>query len=125
MKKKTITICAIVMVVFVFGVWLLLKPKAIANIDKAYASATSNSSAVTFQADKGDRVKFSFRSEINAGNLEIIVYSSDGRVVYVLDHAKELETYYTFDNSDTYSLKAEYTDFVGSFKIAIYPANVK
>ncbi len=125
MKKKTIAICAIVVVVFVFGVLLLLKPKAICNIDKAYTSATSNSSAVTFQADKGDRIKFSFRSEINAGDLEIIVYSSDGSVIYVLDHAKELETYYTFDNSGTYSLKAEYTDFVGSFEIAIYPANVK
>ena len=68
-------------------------------------------------------MKFSFQSDISAGELDIIIYSSNGSEVYVLDHAKALETFFTFDSADTYTLQAEYSDFVGSFKIAVYSAN--
>ena len=123
MKKKTIAIYTIAIITVIFCAWLLLRPKAIGDINESFTEATTSNSVISFTADKGDRVKFSLRSDISAGSLEIIVYSSDGKEVYVLDHAEELEAYFTFDNSGTYTLKAEYTDFIGSFKIAVYPAN--
>ena len=51
------------------------------------------------------------------------MYSSKGNEVYVLDHAKALETFFTFDNADTYTVQAEYSDFVGNFKVSVYLAN--
>lgn len=44
-------------------------------------------------------------------------------MVYKLDKAKELVAYYTFSNTDTYILSAEYSDFIGNFKAAVYPAD--
>lgn len=43
--------------------------------------------------------------------------------MYELDKAKELETYFTFEKTDTYILKAEYVDFVGEYKVEVYKAN--
>ena len=123
MKKKTIALCTIAAVVMIVFAWLLLRPQALGNINASFDAPTTNVSDFSFAAENGSRVKFSFQSDISAGELEIIVYSSNGSAVYVLDHAKALETFFTFDSADTYTLQAEYTDFVGSFKIAVYPAN--
>ena len=125
MKKRTVAIFAIIAIVIVVGMWLLLRPKALGNINASFTEQTTSVSEFSFTAEKGDRVKFSFQSNINAGELEIIVYASNGNEVYVLDHAKALETFFTFDSSDTYTLRAEYTEFIGDFKIAVYPAKEK
>ena len=41
-------------------------------------------------------------------------------MIYELDKAKALETYFTFEKTDTYTLKAEYVDLVGNYEIAVY-----
>ena len=122
MKKKQIAICAIVAVVVVVGVLLLLRPKALGNIGASFDEPETSASEFSFAAEKGERVEFSFRSDIKAGELEIVVYDSAGKEIYVLDHAKALETFYTFENSDTYTLRAEYSEFIGNFEIVVYPA---
>ena len=122
MKKKQIAICALVTIVVVVGVLLLLRPKVLGNINTSFDEPETSASEFSFAAEQGERVKFSFRSDIKAGELEIVVYDSNGNEIYVLDHAKTLETFYTFENSDTYTLRAEYSDFIGNFKIAVYPA---
>lgn len=103
-------------------VWLLVRPKALGNINASFAERTTSSSTVSFTVEKGDKIKFSFQSNITTGDLEIVLYDSNDNEVYVLDHAKALETFYTFDLSGTYNLQAIYTDFIGNFKIAVYPA---
>lgn len=123
MKKKNIVLCTIIVIIIIVGGWILLRPQALGNINASFDEPTTNVSNFSFVAEDGDRVKFSFQSDISAGELEIIVCSSNGSVVYVLDHAKLLETFFTFDSADTYTLQAEYTDFIGSFKIAVYSAN--
>lgn len=123
MKKRVIAICTIVAVAIIIGTWLLMRPQALGNINASFDEPTTHISNFSFVAEKGDRVKFSFRSDISAGELEIIMYSSKGNEVYVLDHAKALETFFTFDNADTYTVQAEYSDFVGNFKVSVYLAN--
>lgn len=56
------------------------------------------------------------------GNMkrQFFLYDSDGNVVYELDRAKALETYYIFNKTDRYTLVAEYSDFVGNYKITVY-----
>lgn len=46
--------------------------------------------------------------------------TSTSNISYELDKAKALETYFTFNKTDTYTLKAEYVDFVGNYEIAVY-----
>ena len=60
---------------------------------------------------------------IESGEFNIILYDSNGIVVYELDKAKALETYYTFEKTDTYTLQAEYVDFVGNYKVKVYKVN--
>ena len=123
MKQKTVALCTTAAIIIIVGAWLFLRPQAYGNMNASFDKPTTSVSNFSFAAENGERVKFSFRSDISAGELEIIVYSSSGNEVYALDHAKALETFFTFDSADTYTLQAEYTDFVGNFKIAVYPTS--
>lgn len=59
---------------------------------------------------------------MESGNLVITLRDSAGNVVYELDDAKKLETFYTLTATDTYMVVAEYEDFMGDFKVEVYPA---
>lgn len=120
MKKKKIIIASIVLVVAALGIWLLTRPKALGNIDQTYAEATTSNSNISFSGEAGEKIKFSFRSRIESGDLEIVLYDSKGNAVYELDQAKALETYFVLEKSDTYTLEAEYKDFIGNYKIVVY-----
>lgn len=50
----------------------------------------------------------------------MILHDSEGREVYRLDKAKELETFYTLEKTDTYTLNAQCNNFTGKFKIKVY-----
>ena len=89
------------------------------EVATAFEATTSNSN-ISFTGQAGEKIKFSFRSNIEDGELEIILYDSDGNAVYELDQAKALETYFVLEKSDTYTLEAEYTNFIGDYKIAVY-----
>lgn len=121
MKKKIIGIIALGIILL--GVWLLIRPKAFGNMNQVCTEPTTSSSTISFSGEAGDKLKFSFRSDIENGALDIILYDSKGNVVHELDKAKELETYFTLEESDTYTLAAEYSDFVGNYKIVVYKAN--
>ncbi len=68
----------------------------------------------------GDKIKFSLASNVKEGELEMILHDSEGREVYRLDKAKELETFYTLEKTDTYTLNAQCNNFTGKFKIKVY-----
>lgn len=120
MKKKSVVICIVAAVVLA-GMWLLFRPKALGNINHSYAEATTSSSNFSFSGEANGKIKISFASDIKNGNLDIFLYDSSENIVYKLDKAKNLVTYYTFSKTDTYILTAEYTDFVGNFNVAVYP----
>ena len=61
----------------------------------------------------------SFSSGIDKGTLDIILYDSNGNVVHELDYAKELEEWIILGKEGEYILSAEYSDFVGKFKVAV------
>ena len=101
-------------------IYLLTRPKTLGNMNQRYAEQTTSSSDVSFEGEAGKMIKISFRSNILNGDLDIILYDSEGNAVYELDRAKALETYYTFDNSDTYTLVAKCCDFIGTYKVKVY-----
>lgn len=121
MKKKVLLI--VVFVIILLMVWIFNRPESLGNITQKFSKPTTRSSSITFLGEINERIKFSFKSNIESGELDIILYDSNGNVVYELDKAKALETYFTFEKADTYTLNAEHVDFVGNYKVEIYKAN--
>ncbi len=120
MKKKNIVICIVVVVVLA-GMWLLFRPKALGNMNRSCAEATTSRSNFSFSGEADKKIKISVASDIKSGDLDIFLYDSSENIVYELDKGKDLVTYYTFSKTDTYILAAEYTDFIGNFKVEVYP----
>ena len=126
MKKKNtivIGIIAIIVIAIVFSVYLYTRPVSLGNINRNYKEQTTITSSISFSGKAGDRIKFSFRSNIKNGDLDIILFDSKGNEVYKLAKATELETFFTLDKADTYPVAAECSDFIGGFKIRVYEAD--
>lgn len=121
--KKKIIIITIVVALILGGLWFVTRLKALGNMKHSYDTATTSSSDFSFAGQENTRIKFSFESNIESGNLVITIRDSSGNVVYELDDAKKLETFYTLTATDTYMVVAEYEEFIGEFKVAVYLAN--
>lgn len=89
----------------------------------SFTDKKTNTSEISFALKQGETIKFSFRSKIKTGDLNLVLYDSKDHEVYVLDHASALETFYTTHKDDTYTLKAIYKNFTGNFKITVYESN--
>ena len=121
--KKIIIVCICTLVIVLFCIYLLSRPKFLGNINQSVSDEETGSSEISFSAEAGDKIKFSFKSNVHNGNLDIILYDSMGNSIYELDKAKALETYYTFEKSDIYTLTAKYIDFIGEYSIDVYDAD--
>ena len=124
MKKKMIIIDAVIVITVIIAAairtYLLTRPKELGNMNHKYTEQMTSASDISFTGEAGDRIKFSFRSDIMSGDLEIALCDSTGSEVYRLDRAKALETYFTLESSDTYTLTAKCNSFVGTYKIRVY-----
>ena len=123
MKKKCLTIAfGIGIALAVLTLWLLTRPKILGNINHSFSSSepVTDTSTISFFAEEGDRIRFHFASDIEQGNLDIVLYDLEGNLVKELDQAKELVTYLTMHYDDTYTLAAEYRNFAGKFKAEVY-----
>ena len=122
MKKKSIIIGVIIIAVVAICIYLLARPKVLGNMSNSYSEQVTTTSDISFSGEAGERIKFSFRSNIVSGDLDMVLYNSLGNEVYTLDKAKALETYFTLDSTDTYTLVAECNNFIGEYKISVYKA---
>ena len=119
MKKKTIIIWIIIIAAVVIGIYLLTRPTVLGSMKNSYTEQITTASDISFSGE----AKFSFRSNIVNGELNMVLYDSVGNEVYRLDEAKALETFFTLDSSGTYTLAAECKDFIGEYKIKVYKAD--
>ncbi len=120
MKRKALAVIAVIAAVSVISVYLLTRPRALGNMRGSCSEQTTGTSDISFSGEAGERIKFSFKSDIISGDLNMAVYDSVGNEVYVLDRATELETFCTPERSDTYTLAAECNEFTGTYEIFIY-----
>ena len=123
MKKKYIVIVIILVLADIFCIWRLTRPEVLGNINHASSEPESNTADITFSGEAGEQIKFSFSSVIEEGELDVMVYDSQGNVVKELDRAKALSTFMIPEYTDDYTLVAEYRDFVGKFKVKVYRAD--
>ncbi|MCI8775679.1 MAG: hypothetical protein HFI50_17565 [Lachnospiraceae bacterium] len=120
MKKRNIIIGITVIIVAVISIYLITRPKVLGNMSNSYSGQTTTSSDISFSVEAGEKIRFSFRSNIVSGDLDMVLYDSAGNEVYILDKAKALETFFTLNRSDTYTLVAECNSFIGEYKISVY-----
>lgn len=125
MKKQNIVISAgiIVLISILLIAWHINRQEVLGNMDRVFREAETGTSDISFTGEKGDKIKFSFRSGIKGGDLAMVLYDSSQNIVYELDKAKELETYFTLEKPDTYTLAAECNKFIGNYKITVYKEN--
>jgi len=122
MKGKCLTVVpGIGIILAALFLWLLARPEILGNISRSFPSSepVTDISTVSFFAQEGDRIRLYFASNIEQGDLDIILYDSEGKQVKELNRAKELVTYLTMRYDDVYTLTAEYKDFAGSFKAEV------
>ena len=123
MKKKYIVIVIILVLADIFCIWRLTRAEVLGNINHASSEAESSTADITFSGEAGERIKFSFSSVIEEGELDVVVYDSQGNVVKELGRARALSTFMIPEYTDDYTLVAEYRDFVGKFKVKVYRAD--
>ena len=123
MKKKGIIATVIVLIVVTAGVYLLSRPKPLGSMHNSHSVQTTTVSDIAFLGDANQKIRFSFRSDIVSGDLDIILSDSAGNEVYILDQAGALEKLLTLDSSDTYTLTAKCTNFVGKYEVSVYKAD--
>lgn len=84
MKKKIIVISGFVIILIVLSVLLftLTYSEKLGNINKSVAEPTTSTSNISFSGEKNNKIKFSFRSNVESGELNIVLYDSDGHLVY-------------------------------------------
>lgn len=71
MGKKSIILSSIVVIVLAISIYLLTRPKVLGNINQSYSKQTTTASEISFLGEAGDRIKFSFSSNIESGDLDI------------------------------------------------------
>ncbi len=120
MKKKIILTGITVTAFLILAIYLFNRPQLLGNMKSSCTEQTTTTSDITFSGKAGDKIKFSFRSNIENGDLNMILYDSNNHAVYTLDQAKALECFFTLDASDTYTLAAECNNFIGKYNIKVY-----
>jgi hypothetical protein len=124
MKLKSIVIgTAAVVIASITSVYFFTRPALLGNMANNYTEQATLKSDFSFEGESNDRIKFKFNSNVESGNLDMILYDSQDNVVYTLDKAKSLEAYYTLEKSDTYTLEANCDNFIGKYEIKVYDAN--
>ncbi len=93
MKKKILIIVIIIAAVSATGIWLMSRPELLANMSNSYSKQMTTNSDISFSGKAGDRIKFSFRSDIVSGDLNMVLYDSAGNKIDTLDRAKASETF--------------------------------
>ena len=122
-NKGMIAIAIVLLVLVMIGLRSVVVPGSLGNINRNYFNPETGSADISFTAQEGAKIKFSFASNVESGKLDIVLYDSESNAVYELDKAKEFETFYTTEKADTYTLKAEYSEFTGNFKVVVYNVN--
>lgn len=118
--KKKFRITGIIVIIGVLIVyWLLNRPVVLGSMNLSFAEPTTATSTFTFHGDEGDRIMFCFKSNVESGNLDIRLYDSKGNMVFELYHGGEMQWPFDLEETDTYTVAAEYSDFVGFFNLKV------
>lgn len=80
-------------------------------------SQKSSNSQITFNAKKGDKVKFTYNSSVKEGTLKLKLTDSNGKAIENFESNKNSLKQVSLDNEGEYVLSATYTNFIGNYQI--------
>ena len=78
MKKKGIIIGGTAVILIVLSVFLFTRPDVLGNMNQDFAEPTTSTSNISFTGEENNKMKFSFRSNVESGELSIVLYDSNG-----------------------------------------------
>lgn len=120
MKKKGVLLAAfLLLAVCILAAAAIPGSEKLGNISQRYTAPTSAVSDVSFAAQGGDRLKFSLRTDTQAGDVRIVLRDASGAIVHEFDQAKALEAYFKLEKTGTYTLEAVCTEFVGEYSVSV------
>lgn len=87
MKKKSMIIGVIIIAAAAIGIYMLTRAEVLCNMSNSFSEQSTTTSDISFSGEANERIKFSFRSNIVSGDLDMVLYNSLGNEVYTLDRA--------------------------------------
>ncbi|NRT35858.1 hypothetical protein OD350_12685 [Clostridium beijerinckii] len=118
--KKALGIAAVSVVVFVIGIFLYKTFSDFAYLGSVSQNITSNESSnseSTFNAKKGENIKFNCNSLVEEGSLKLTLTDSSGKVIRNFESNKNYSEQVTFENDGEYRLSATYDNFIGNLHV--------
>ena len=70
--KKSLIIVIIIVIVSAISIYLITRPKVLGNMSNSYSEQTTSTSDISFSGEAGDRIKFSYQSDLISGNLDMV-----------------------------------------------------
>ena len=119
-RKYGIPLLIVLIIANTVCIWRLTRPEFLGDIDDPFSETQTVTAHISVAGVEGERIKFTFSSVVENGELDILVYDSGQNVVKELDRAKKLETFMILETSGAYTIQAEYQDYVGRFKVKAY-----
>lgn len=90
-----------------------------ASVNGNITSPESSGALGQFSADKDTTFTVYYSSKVKDGTLELYIEDSNGNIVDKFPVNTKASEEISFPQYDTYSLKAEYTNFIGNFHVKI------
>ena len=118
--KKTLRVVTVIVVALVIGSFLYKNISDFAylgSVSQNITSKDSNNSESTFNAKKGDNIKFNCNSSVKEGSLKLTLTDSSGKVIHNFKSNKDYSEQVSLDNDGEYILSATYDDFIGNFHV--------
>lgn len=121
MKKKIVFVLLIILII-IGTVVIIINKNCIGVAKGSISSDNKLTSACTFEfkAVENQSIKFKFDSTIKEGTLTFKIFNSDNLVIKEFPVNKDGGETIIMPSSGMYTAKAEYTDFVGDFKLKAY-----
>ena len=123
MKKRTkILLALLVTVTLAIDIVMFMRAWnnrdiVLANINRKSEEVQTSRTEVCFAGCEGDRIKLSFRTAVQGGEVDFILRDSKGNTIADLDKATALVTYVDLSYDDTYTMEAICEEFTGDFLI--------
>ncbi|MFT5871751.1 MAG: hypothetical protein ACI8WT_000671 [Clostridium sp.] len=116
MKKALVAIVAIVIVCIYIGI-IISDFSNLGSMKDNITSKKSSNSEITFNAKKGEKIKFTYNSSVKEGTLKLTLTNSNGKAIENFEPNKNSVKQVYLDNEGEYVLSATYTNFIGNYKI--------
>lgn len=125
MKYKKIVLVMITLIL-TCSIGLFLKTRnCIGAITTNILNKNTSIDSFSFNGKENEKFKFTFDSNIKEGELSYKIVDADKNIIYEFPSYEKGEKVVNIEKDGVYTVKAEYTNFIGKVKLAGYKVDSK